>query len=186
MRLFLNFHLLALSIICLWALKLKEFWRIIVEWADIFYVFLFPWLFLRAWKDRYFLAGFIYLSNWRLYIRNYKYCPAIFLWLFLPSASFWHSESVDNIKQMTGIYVFLTRRTEACIFLALPAFFAGCTPFIYRASWNYQKCIQKPVSQRCQFPHRKPWQFSLVVIKNSNFFPLKSVNHLAAFPVYIF
>lgn len=26
----------------------------------------------------------------------------------------------------------------------------------------------------------------LVVIKNSNFFPLKSVSHLAAFPVYIF
>lgn len=84
------------------------------------------------------------------------------------------------------LYIFLTRRTEACIFLALPAFFAGCTPFIYRSSWNYQKYIQKPVSQRCQFPHRKPYQFTLVVIKNSNFFPLKSVSHLAAFPVYIF
>lgn len=104
MRLLLNFHLLALSITCLWTLKLKEFWRMIVESADIFYVFLFPWLFSPAWQDRYFLSGFIYLSNWRLYIRNYKYCPAIFLWLFIPSASFWHSESVDNIKQVTGIY----------------------------------------------------------------------------------
>ena len=104
MRLLLNFHLLALSITCLWTLKLKEFWRMIVESADIFYVFLFPWLFSPAWQDRYFLSGFIYLSNWRLYIRNYKYCPAIFLWLFIPSASFWHSESVDNIKQVAGIY----------------------------------------------------------------------------------
>ena len=104
MRLLLNFHLLALSVTCLWTLKLKEFWRMIVESADIFYVFLFPWLFSPAWQDRYFLSGFIYLSNWRLYIRNYKYCPAIFLWLFIPSASFWHSESVDNIKQVTGIY----------------------------------------------------------------------------------
>ena len=104
MRLLLNFHLFALSITCLWTLKLKEFWRMIVESADIFYVFLFPWLFLPAWQDRYFLSGFIYLSNWRLYIRNYKYCPAIFLWLFIPSASFWHSESVDNIKQVAGIY----------------------------------------------------------------------------------
>ena len=104
MRLLLNFHLLALSKICLWTLKLKEFWRMIVESADIFYVILFPWLFLPAWQDRYFLSGFIYLSSWRLYIRNYKYCPAIFLWLFIPSASFWHSELVDNIKQVTGIY----------------------------------------------------------------------------------